>query len=200
VSLRKMEIDDRLSQVAVPQQDLDGTDVGAGFEKVSRKAMPQGFLILLMICCRERSAIASIPRYGVEVEVIRRLRKTDSSILIVRAPGRPPIAISEWMLNPEICDRFMIQENPRIDIGALMDLRRLIDAQQFNNANDGCCAESPTGGGDAQQRRSARPATSTALRRRPDLDRTSRISAGTMPNALAPGAGKRSQSQRTEAE
>ena len=111
------------------------------------------------------------------------------------------IAVPEWMLNPQVCDQLKSEDQPRISVDALMDLRRLIDAQSFQNVpKDRCCAESPTGGKDAQQRNADRVATSAALRRRRDLERASRISARTVPNAMAPSAGQRSQSRRREAE
>ena len=141
------------------------------------------------------------PLYGAEVEVIRCLRKSASVILTVKVPGGLQIAVPEWMLNPQTCDQLKTQDKPRISVGALMELRRLSDAQSFQNApKDRSCAESPTGGKDAQQRKADRVATSAALRKRRDLERASRSSAKTVPNAMAPGAGQRSQSRRREAE
>ena len=152
-------------------------------------------LLLRKICYRFH------PLYGAEVEVIRYLRKSASVILIVKVPGGLQIAVPEWMLIPQTCDQLKIEDKPRISVGALMDLRRLIDAQSFQNApKDRSCAESPTGGKDAQQRKADRVATSAALRRRTDLERASRVCARTVPNAMAAGAGQRSQSRRREAE
>ena len=37
--LREMQIDRRLFQVAVPEQHLNGAQVGAGFQQMSGKAM-----------------------------------------------------------------------------------------------------------------------------------------------------------------
>ena len=37
-----MQIDRRLFQVAVPEQHLNGAQVGAGFQQMSGKAMAQG--------------------------------------------------------------------------------------------------------------------------------------------------------------
>jgi hypothetical protein len=42
----------------VAHQNLDGPQVCSVFEHVCGKAMPQGVLVLLMICTPERSAIA----------------------------------------------------------------------------------------------------------------------------------------------
>src|SRR5664279_3010093 len=68
------------------------------------------------------------PFYGVEVEVIRHLRRTDTVIFIVRLPGGSQIAVPDWMLDPQACARFTNEAEPRVSIDALFDLRRLIDA------------------------------------------------------------------------
>src|SRR5262245_26641473 len=61
------------------------------------------------------------PFYGTEVEVIRHLRRIDSVILIVRLPGGTQVAVPEWMLLPQVCDRLVIEAEPRISIDALID-------------------------------------------------------------------------------
>jgi hypothetical protein len=141
------------------------------------------------------------PFYGVEVEVIRHLRKRDSEILIIRLPGGTQVAIPDWMLSPQVCDRFTNEAEPRISVDALFDLRRLIDAHDLRKApKDHSCAKSPSGGKNAQQRKSVHVATQAALRRRRDLDRASGIGKGTVPNSVAPDARKRSQDRQREAE
>jgi len=105
------------------------------------------------------------------------------------------------MLLPQVCDRLVIEAEPRISIAALIELRALIDAQSLKNTSkEDCCAESPSGGQDAQQRKTERVAAEAALRGRRDLDRASRIGAGTVPKLVAPGAGKRAQNRRKGAE
>ena len=139
------------------------------------------------------------PFYGVEVELVRYLRRTESGVLIVRLPEGAQVALPEWMLNPQACDRLSQEEKPRIAIDALLGLRRLIDAHRIKNATeDRICAESASGGQDAEQR-SDRAAARAALRGGRNLDRTSGIDAGTLPNSVAPAVGKRSQNERTEA-
>jgi hypothetical protein len=84
---------------------------------------------------------------------------------------------------------------------ALFALRRLIDAHRLGKTpKDHGCAESPSGGKNAQQRKSVRVATQAALRGRRDLDRAFGIGKGTVPNSVAPGARKRSQDHEREAE
>jgi hypothetical protein len=140
------------------------------------------------------------PFYGTEVEVIRHLRRSEPAILILKLPGGAQLAVPEWMLLPQVCDRLVIETEPRISIDALIDLRALVDAQRLKNTSaEDCCAESPLGGQDAQQRRPDRTAAQVALRGRRDLDRASRIGEGTVPKFVAPSAGKRSQNRRKEA-
>jgi hypothetical protein len=137
------------------------------------------------------------PFCGVEVEVIRYLRRRDSVSLIVRLPGGAQVAIPDWMLSPQVCDRFTNEAEPRVSIEALFDLRRLIDAHHLGKASkDHGCAESPSGGKNAQQRKSVQMATQAALRRRRDLDRPSGVGKGTVPNSVAPDARKRSQDRQ----
>jgi len=141
------------------------------------------------------------PFYGVEVEVIRHLRRIDAAILIVKLPGGIQVAVPDWMLSPQVCDRFSNEAEPRVSIDALFDLRRLIDAQHLGKASmDRGCAKSPSGGKNAQQRKSVEVATQTALRRRRDLARASGVGKGTVPNSVAPDARKRSQDRQRGAE
>jgi len=141
------------------------------------------------------------PFYGVEVEVVRQLRKLDSEILIIRLPEGAQVAIPDWMLSPQVCDRFTNEAEPRISIDALFDLRRLIDAHDLRKAHeDHSCAKSPSGGKNAQQRKSVQVATQAPLRGRRDLDGASGIGKGTVPNSVAPDARRRSQDRQRRAE
>ena len=136
------------------------------------------------------------PFYGVDVEVIRYLRKTTSAILIIKLPGGTQIAVPEWMLIPQVCDRLTVEDKPRISIDALNDLRRLINAQSINSSlKTPGRAEFPAGGQDGQRQKSRHLATPAALRGRTDLDRTSGIRTGALSDAVAPVVGKRSQNR-----
>jgi len=109
-------------------------------------------------------------------------------------PGGVHIAVPDWMLNPQVCDRFNNEAEPRVSIDALIDLRRLIDAHHLGKASkDHACAESPSGGKNAQQRKSVQGAAHAALRGRRDLDCASGIGKGKVPNSVAPDARKRSK-------
>lgn len=104
------------------------------------------------------------PFYGVDVEVIRCLRKSESVILIVKVPAGSQIAVPEWMLIPQVCDRLTIEDQARISIDALINLRRLIDSQCLNRSLQAPGrAESPAGGQDGQEPKSNRLATPSLL-------------------------------------
>ncbi len=103
------------------------------------------------------------------------------------------------MLNPQVCDRLRQEEKPRIAIDALLGLLRLIDAHRNKNATeDRICAESASGGQDAEQR-SDHAAARAAFRGGRTLERTSGVDAGTLPKFVAPAVGRRTQNERTEA-
>jgi hypothetical protein len=70
VPLREVEIASGFFQIVMSQQDLNGVQVGAGFEQVSGEAMAQGIVVLLMICIQQRSVIVIIP------SMARRLRSS----------------------------------------------------------------------------------------------------------------------------
>jgi hypothetical protein len=57
----EMQIDRGFLQVAMPEQHLNGSQVGTGFEQMRGKAVAQGIVVLLMICIQRRSAIVIIP-------------------------------------------------------------------------------------------------------------------------------------------
>jgi hypothetical protein len=53
-----MKINRGVFQVSVTQQKLNRAEIRASFQQVCGVGMPQGVLVLLMICTRRRSAIA----------------------------------------------------------------------------------------------------------------------------------------------
>jgi len=141
------------------------------------------------------------PCHGAEVERIRYLRQGgDAPIVIVRLPDGRQLAIPEWMLSPEICERLRTEARPRISLDALIELRTLIAAQHSMVAGDRHgCAESSAGGQDAQPREAGRAAAQASLRRRRALDNIPRGGAETLPRALAGNVGQRSERTRREA-
>jgi hypothetical protein len=55
-----VDVNHRLAQVGVAKQQLDGAQIGAGFEQMCGEAMSEDLPILLMIRIQQRSAIGFI--------------------------------------------------------------------------------------------------------------------------------------------
>ena len=55
-----MQIHRRIRELGVSQKNLDGAQIGPGFQHVGSQAMSQGLLVLLMICTQQRFVIGSI--------------------------------------------------------------------------------------------------------------------------------------------
>jgi hypothetical protein len=134
------------------------------------------------------------PRHGVTVQLVRYLRRGSAAVVIVRLPDSSQLAIPEWMLKPESCEELKIGTKPRISMSALLDLCKLIGAQSSAVAgNSHSCAESATGGRNAQQGESGHTAAQAPLRRRRTLDDATPIGAGTLSSSLEGTTGERSQ-------
>jgi hypothetical protein len=58
VAARYVQINAGRLQVCVSEQNLDRRQIGAIRKQVSSEAVPQGILVLLMICIPRKSAIA----------------------------------------------------------------------------------------------------------------------------------------------
>ena len=98
------------------------------------------------------------------------------------------------MLKPEACEELKVEAKPRISVSALLDVCKLIGAQASAVADSSeSCAESATGGRDAQQGESGHTPTQAPLRRRRALDDAARSGAGTLSNSLEGTTGERSQ-------
>jgi hypothetical protein len=105
--------------------------------------------------------------------------------VIVRLPDGSQLAIPEWMLKPEACDELKVEAKPHISVSALLDVSKLIGAQASAVAgNSHTCAESATGGRDAQQRESGDTAAQASLRRRRALDDAAGLGAGALSKSL----------------
>ena len=97
------------------------------------------------------------------------MRRIGSAILIVRFPDGLQLAVPEWMLSPQVCQRLTDQLEPRIAIEALEELRRLIDAQTLVFGRDaGSGAESSAGGNHAQRRETGHSPADASVRRQRD--------------------------------
>jgi hypothetical protein len=60
MALGKMQVTAGGLQIGVAQQELNGVQVGAGFQQMRGERVPQGVLILLMVCTQQGFAIGVI--------------------------------------------------------------------------------------------------------------------------------------------
>jgi hypothetical protein len=88
-------------------------------------------------------------------------------------------------VKPEACEEMKLEPKPRISVSSLLDVRKLI----LDYAAHGC-AESASGGRDAQQGESDDTAARDSLRRRRTLDQTARVGAGELSESLEGTAGE----------
>ena len=56
----QVQIDCRVFELGVSEKHLDGAQIGACFQHVSRKTVPTGIVVILMICIPQKSAIPFI--------------------------------------------------------------------------------------------------------------------------------------------
>ena len=110
----EMQINGCVIKRGMAEQYLNGAQVRAGFQQVCGIAMAQGLLVLLMICIPTKICYRFHPFYGVEVDVVRHLRRTGSAVLDRQTSRRRTVALPEWMLSPQACDRLSHEERPRI--------------------------------------------------------------------------------------
>ena len=89
------------------------------------------------------------------------------------------------MLKPEDCEDLKLEAKPRISVSSLLNVRKLI----VDDAAHGC-AESASGGRDAQKGESDDTAARDSLRRRRTLDQTARVGAGELSKSLEGTAGE----------
>ena len=96
------------------------------------------------------------------------------------------------MLKPEACEQLKVEAKPRISVNALLDLCKLIRAQDAAVAdNPESCAESARGGRDAQQGESGDTAAQVSFRRQRALDDAARSGAGALSKSLEGATGER---------
>jgi hypothetical protein len=140
------------------------------------------------------------PGYGLTVQLIRYLRRGSAAVVIVRLPDNSQLAIPEWMLKPEACEELKVEAKPRISVSVLLDVCKLIRTDESAVAdNSHTCAESATGGRDAQQGQSGDTAAQASFRRRRALDNVARGGAGALSKSLEGAIGECCEEGGTEA-
>jgi hypothetical protein len=92
------------------------------------------------------------------------------------------------------CEELKVDAKPCISVSALLDVCELIRARASAVADSSqSCAESATGGRDAQQGESSHTPAQVSLRRRRALDEAAPVGAGTLSKSLEGTAGERSE-------
>ena len=139
------------------------------------------------------------PRYGVTVELVRYLRHGSTAVAIVKLPEGVQQALPEWMLKPEACEVLRTETKPRIAIRALLDLQELMMIQSPTlGPSNTDCAESGSGGQDAQEGGCSPTTVQASVRRRGALDDAARSGARALSNFVEAAARERSQRGREE--
>jgi hypothetical protein len=134
------------------------------------------------------------PHYGLAVQLIRYLRRGSAAVVIVQLPDTSQRAIPEWMLKPEACEALKVEAKPRISVSALLDVCKLIRTQPSAvDGNSQDCAESATGGRNAQTGESDHTATQPSVRRQRAVDKAARSGAGQLSKSLERTTGERSE-------
>ena len=107
------------------------------------------------------------PLFGSEVRVLRRFPKVSAGSVLVVLPDETHGAIPEWMLDPVACAGLTDEPSPRISLGALRELRALLDSQSLSSSPPSVSTgPSPNGkGGRHAPRESAADAASDGRER-----------------------------------
>lgn len=134
------------------------------------------------------------PHFGQRVTLVRRCASFGPGLVQVALPCGDQLLVADWMLDEHGCYGMEVQDDPRLDIAALMKLRELVDLHRSRSAY-AVTSEASSAGGASRE-----PTTS----RSPSLD--DRRAAGTSPSnpaALsrapephAPGRGNPRSSER----
>jgi len=135
------------------------------------------------------------------VELVRYLRRGSAAVVIVRLPDGPQLAIPEWMLDSEACERLTIEAKPRISLSSLLDLRLLIDTQpSLTTDPTSDRAESGRGGQNAKPRETGDLAAQPSIRRRRALADVTGAGAGELSSTVEGAVGERAEKRGREVE
>jgi hypothetical protein len=140
------------------------------------------------------------PLYGSEVAVVRYLRRTaDAKIVIIRRVDGMQFAVPEWMLNATVCADLTDETEPRIALGALRELRHLIDTLRGDSGNIACDERTQfSSGGENAEARERANTKAPRVRHRRGVDQAAGGSSGELPKALFSTAGRRADSDGKE--
>jgi hypothetical protein len=84
------------------------------------------------------------PLFGQEVYVVRRVKSREEPSVIVQGERDLRLMVPCWMLSEGCCEEMAVEEEPRIAVEALAELRALIDAQHLAAGGPGAGCDSMT--------------------------------------------------------
>ena len=67
------------------------------------------------------------PLYPNEVAVVHERRLFSEKLYGIRLFDNSVVFIPEWMTDPDVCERCVLQEKPECAVAALLELRRFLD-------------------------------------------------------------------------
>jgi hypothetical protein len=82
------------------------------------------------------------------VFVVRRLRADDSSVIVEVIDSELRISVPGWMLDESFCDGLSLQENARLELTALRELRGIVDLQFAMGLGDNMGSQSTAAKGE----------------------------------------------------
>jgi hypothetical protein len=74
------------------------------------------------------------PFFNSSGRILRRSRYRGGEEFVIELDERTAIAVPGWMLDPVFCQQLVVETRPRLGLGALRDLRRLVDAHSVSRA------------------------------------------------------------------
>jgi hypothetical protein len=74
------------------------------------------------------------PFYNSSGCILRRSRYRGGEEFVIELDDRTAIAVPAWMLDPVFCERLVVEPRPRLGLGALRELRRLVEAHSVSQA------------------------------------------------------------------
>jgi hypothetical protein len=75
----------------------------------------------VMICYRYH------PFYNCSGRILRRSRYRGGEQFVIQLDDGTTLAVPAWMLDPTFCARLVVEPRPRLELGALRQLRRLVE-------------------------------------------------------------------------
>jgi hypothetical protein len=106
------------------------------------------------------------PFHGEHVEIVRRLRRYTADCVVIKLADDVQVAVPTWMLDPLVCQQLTDEEQPRLSVAALCELRALLDSQPVVVTTTAIPLEGShhAGGDDARSDRASTGTTDADIR------------------------------------